>query len=75
LNSPCPTIGAQESISTPEQFNNLIAFTALKGFAAIALSTVTWLFYEATVSVGFLNGMQPFSILNFGIFFMAGWFF
>ena len=62
-------------VQNETQFNNLVAFTALKGLASILLSGVTLVFYNSLISVGPITNVLPFSIVNFGIFFFSGWFF
>lgn len=62
-------------INSHAELNALTAFVSLKAFAAIILSTLTMAFYSVNITIGFLNQMQPFSIFNFAIFFMGGWFF
>jgi hypothetical protein len=62
-------------INSNEQLNRLAAFTGLKAFSSILLSTVTMVFYSVNITVGFLSQLLPFSLLNFSIFFIGGWFF
>lgn len=62
-------------IDNDQQLNNLASFTGLKAFAAILLSTVTLAFFSVNITVGALNQLLPFSLINFAIFFIGGWLF
>jgi len=62
-------------INNDQQLNSLVAFTALKDLASILLSSVTMVFYNSMITFGPVSQVLPFSLLNFGIFFMSGWFF
>lgn len=58
-----------------EDINRVAAFAALKGVASMLLGGLGAVFYSAQISLGFLNSMLPFTMMNFGLFFYAGWFF
>ena len=58
-------------ISSDSEFDSLAARVSLKAIASIALGLVGSAFYGYTATLGFLNSMLPFNILNFAIFFFA----
>lgn len=62
-------------INNDQQLNSLVAFTALKGLASILLSSVTLAFYNSMITFGTVSQVLPFSLMNFCIFFISGWFF
>jgi hypothetical protein len=61
--------------NNPDELNRVVAFAALKALAAIAFSWVTLAFYSSLVTFGPITSQAPYSILNFGIFFLSGLFF
>jgi len=61
--------------NSSDELNRVAAFAALKALAAIAFSWVTLAFYGSLVAFGPITSQAPFSILNFGIFFLSGLFF
>ncbi len=63
-----------KSAQNDSDINRVAAFAATKALASIFLGWVGAAFYGAQIAVGALNSMMPFTMLNFSIFFFAGWF-
>ncbi len=58
-----------------DELNNAAAFAAIKGLASIMLSVLLLTFYSSLIVLGPITNLLPFSLINFAIFFISGWFF